>query len=133
MYAKINWEKQTVEFISDVAAEKLSHSPLAVYYVNPDFLGEIPDDEAFDTVREVIDHIFENYYDAAAEMMVESDWMEEYHKEWFYDAPEGLLDCIDDVIDYHLDWLRDYIVANVNDFVMSSYADCPYELVKVPE
>lgn len=126
MYIKVDWENQTVKFMNDSEAEKLLHSPLAVYYVNEDWFSIGP--ECFDTVEEALQFLMSPaWIDDVAFAAYEDDWFIEQHPDW--DIDKGM----EDLVENHKNWLYDFLVHYAADILFQSYADCHYELIKIPK
>lgn len=126
MYIKIDWENQTTKFMSDSEAEKILHSPLAVYYVNEEWFAIGP--ECFDTIEEALQFLMTSaWIDEVAFAAYEDDWFIEQHSDW--DTDKGLKDLVKN----HENWLYDFLVHYAADILSQSYADCHYEIIKIPE
>lgn len=128
MYAKVNWENQTVEFISNEEAEKMMHSPLVTYCVNDDWFYDGWSYGDFETVEDVLNYLMENRFNDIAEMVIEDDWFEEQHPDFFNSD-----DWKWDSLLAKKDWLYDWLVHYAADIVKPFYADCACEFIKVPE
>lgn len=126
MYIKIDWENQTTKFMNDSEAEKIPHSPLAVYYVNEDWFVIGP--ECFDTVEEALQFLMTPaWIDDVAFAAYDNDWFIEQHSDW--DTDKGM----EDLVENHKNWLYDFLVHYAADILFQSYVDCQYEIIKIPE
>ena len=131
MYAKVNWENQTIEFISDEEANKVMKQPVIMYYINDQWLDTF---EVFDSVQEAIDFLMSDHIYYVAEAAIEDDWFIEEHPELGEEDKDGFF-CVDedDLVENHADWIKNFLEHYKKDIIKPYRLDDTCELIKVPD
>lgn len=131
MYAKVNWENQTVNFVSDEEADKVMKQPVIMYCINDQWFDTF---EVFNSVQEAIDFLMSDHIYYVAEAAIEDDWFIEEYPELGGQDEDGFF-CVDedDLVENHADWLENFLEHYKKIIIKPCRPDDKYEFIKVPD